>query len=451
MKLTFLGATGTVTGSKYLLEAAGGRILIDCGLYQGVKQLRLRNWARLPVEPASIDAVLLTHAHIDHSGFVPALVRDGFRGPVFCSAATLELCRILLPDAGHLQEEDAGYANRKGFSKHHPALPLYTEADAVAAIDSLVPAAFDRWQELEPFRFRLRPAGHILGAASIEVEHVGRRVLFSGDLGRSEDLLMQPPSPPGDPDWIVVESTYGDRLHPTLDPFDCLASILTKTLSRGGVLLIPAFAVGRAQTLLYCFHEIFRRRLAPEVPVFLNSPMATDVTELFRRSSALHRLDPQLCSSVCDVARYVRTSDESRELTAHPLPSVIISASGMASGGRVLHHLRTLAPDARNTILFAGFQAPGTRGDAMVRGVQRVKIHGAWVPVEAEVVSLDIFSAHADQAELLGWLRACERPPRQVFVTHGEAVPADTLRRLAQDQLRVAARVPEYRETVDLG
>lgn len=329
MKLTFLGAAGTVTGSKYLLEADGGRILVDCGLYQGVKQLRLRNWARLPVEPASIDAVLLTHAHIDHSGYVPALVRDSFRGPVRCSAATLELGRILLPDAGHLQEEDASYANRKGFSKHHAALPLYTEADSVAAIDSLVPVGFDRWEELGPFRFRLRPAGQILGAASIEVEHGGRRVLFSGDLGRSEDLLMHPPSPPGDPDWIVVESTYGDRLHPAVDP-------------------------------------------------------------------------------------------------------------------------QELAPDARNTVLFPGFQAPGTRGDAMVRGVQQLKLHGAWVPVEAEVVSLDIFSAHADQAELLGWLRACGRAPRQVFVTHGESVPADALRRLAQDQLGYAARVPEYGETVEL-
>jgi metallo-beta-lactamase family protein len=450
VQLTFLGAAGTVTGSKYLLEAAGTRILVDCGLYQGVKQLRLRNWAELPFPPDSIDAVLLTHAHIDHSGYLPALVRNGFAGPVFCSEPTRALCEILLPDAAYLQEEDAGYANRKGFSKHHPALPLFSEADADAAIARLVPVAFDAWGAVGALRFRLQPAGHILGAASIAVECGRRRILFSGDLGRSDDLLMRPPASPGAPDWIVVESTYGDRLHPQVDPFETLASILTKTCARGGVLLIPSFAVGRAQTLLYCFHEIFRRRLAPEVPVFVNSPMATDVTELFRRSTAHHRLDAALSGAVCDVARYVRGVEESRDLVAHRSPCVIISASGMASGGRVLHHLRALAPDPRNTLLFPGFQAPGTRGDAIVRGARHVKIHGGMVPIEAEVIQLDAFSAHADQAGLLAWMRRCERPPRRVFVTHGEAVPADTLRRLVQNELGIAAHVPEYREKIEL-
>lgn len=450
MQLTFLGAASTVTGSKYLLEAGGARVLIDCGLYQGVKQLRLRNWAELPVEPASIDAVLLTHAHIDHSGYLPVLVRDGFTGPVYCSEPTRALCEILLPDAAYLQEEDAGYANRKGFSKHHPALPLFTGADAGAAIARLVPVAFDAWREVKAIRFRLQPAGHILGAASIAVEHDGRRVLFSGDLGRSDDLLMHPPAGAGAPDWIVVESTYGDRMHPKLDPFETLASILTKTCARGGALLIPSFAVGRAQTLLYCFHEIFRRQLAREVPVFVNSPMATDVTELFRRSTAYHRLDAALSGSVCDVARYVRTPDESRDLAGRQFPCVIISASGMASGGRVLHHLHALAPDPRNTLLFPGFQAPGTRGDSIVRGARHVKIHGTLVPIEAEVIQLDAFSAHADQAGVLAWLRGCEQPARRVFVTHGEAVPADVLRRIVQDELEVPAHVPEYREIVQL-
>jgi metallo-beta-lactamase family protein len=451
MRIAFLGAAGTVTGSKYLLEADGTRVLVDCGLYQGVKQLRLRNWSELPFDPATVDAVLLSHAHIDHSGYLPALVRDGFAGPVHCSRPTQDLCEIMLPDAGHLQEEDAGYANRKGFSKHHPALPLYTEKDAEVALERFQAVSFARWYDVGSLRFRLRPAGHILGAASVEVEHAGRSVLFSGDLGRSVDLLMHPPAPPGAPDWIVVESTYGDRLHPDTDPFEALAEVLTRTISRGGVLLIPAFAVGRAQTLLYCFHEIFRRNLAREVPVFLNSPMATDVTELFRRSSEHHRLDPSLCRAVCDVARFVRSAEESRELTGRSFPSVIISASGMASGGRVLHHLRALAPERRNTILFCGFQAPGTRGDALVRGAREVKIHGSMVSVAAEVVQLDIFSAHADQKELLAWLAACERKPRHVFITHGEPVPADTLRRLVKDELGYAAHVPEYREVVELG
>jgi metallo-beta-lactamase family protein len=450
MRLSFLGAAGTVTGSKYLLEAEGERILVDCGLYQGVKQLRLRNWRQLPIEPASIGSVLLSHAHIDHSGHLPALVRDGFAGKAYCTPPTRDLCEILLPDCGRIQEEDAGYANRKGFSKHRPALPLYTEEDAVQSIDRLAALPFEEWHEAGPFRFRFRPAGHILGAASIEIEHRGRRVLFSGDLGRTQDLLMHPPAPPGEADWIVVESTYGDRRHPQTDPFEALASILTKTVGRGGILLIPSFAVGRAQTLLYCLHEVFRRELAPRVPVFVNSPMATDVTDLFRRSSAYHRLPEPLCGTVCDVAQYTRSPEESRQLTGSHKPAAIISASGMASGGRVLHHLRALAPDPRNTLLFPGFQAPGTRGDALVHGARSVKIHGAQVPVEAEVLQLDIFSAHADQGDLLSWLGASTTAPRRVFVTHGEAVPADTLRREIQDTLGYKAVVPEYRESVEL-
>jgi metallo-beta-lactamase family protein len=450
VRLTFLGAAGTVTGSKVLLEAERTRILIDCGLYQGVKQLRLRNWAKLPFEPASLDAVLLTHAHVDHSGFLPALVRDGFTGPVFCSEPTRSLCEILLPDAAYLLEEDAGYANRKGFSKHRPALPLYTAADADAAIARLTPVSFDEWHGVGPLRFQLRPAGHILGAASIAVEQAGRRILFSGDLGRSDDLVMRPPAAPGAADWIAIESTYGDRLHPRDDPFDALASIVAKTCARGGVVLIPSFAVGRTQTLLYCLHEIFRRGLAPEVPIFVNSPMATNATDLFRRSAAYHRLDAALAAEVCGRARYVRSVAESRELVAHASPAVILSASGMATGGRVLHHLRALAPDPRNTLLFPGFQAPGTRGDAIVHGARAVKIHGAMVPIAAEVIQLDLFSAHADQADLLAWLRACEHPPRRVFVVHGEPVPADALRRAVQDELGVPAHVPEYRECVEL-
>ena len=450
MELTFLGAAGTVTGSKYLLEAGGSRLLVDCGLYQGVKALRLRNWAPLPVEPASIDAVVLTHAHIDHSGYLPALVRDGFAGRVLCSPPTRELCEILLPDAGHLQEEDAGYANRKGFSKHAPAMPLYTEADAVAALAAIDARPFDGWHEAGAFRFRLRPAGHILGAASVEVEHGGRRVLFSGDLGRTDDLLMHPPASPGDPDWVVVESTSGDRVHEQADPFEALAGVLTRTLDKGGILLIPSFAVGRAQTMLYCLHEIFRRKLAPRVPVYVNSPMSTDVTELFRHSSAYHRLSKEECSAVCDVAHFVRSVDESKQLGASRTPSVIVSASGMATGGRVLHHLRALAPNRRNTVLFPGFQAPGTRGDALVHGATSVKIHCSHVPIEAEVVQLDIFSAHADQRGLLEWVGACEKPPRRVFVTHGEPVAADTLRREIGEALGFDAHVPDYKDTVRL-
>ncbi len=450
MELSFLGAAGTVTGSKYLLEAEGDRIMIDCGLYQGVKHLRRRNRQPLPVEPDSISALLLTHAHLDHSGYVPALIRNGFTGPVHCTQPTSDLCAILLPDAGRIQEEDAAYANRKGFSKHHPALPLYTEEDAERALAAFSPVGFEAWSELGAFRYRFRPAGHILGAASIEVQHRGQSVLFSGDLGRSEDLIMRKPTPPGAVDWVVIESTYGDRLHESVDPFEALAEILTRTVERGGILLIPSFAVGRAQTVLYCMHEIYAREMAPRVPVFVNSPMATDVTSLFRRSCDYHRLTEPECEAVCDVAHYVRSPAESRALSERREPAVIISASGMATGGRVLHHLRSLAPEPRNTILFPGFQAPGTRGDAMVRGAPHVKIHGSLVPVQAEVIQLDIFSAHADQQGLLSWLHACEKPPRRVFVTHGEDVPADTLRREIQDTLGLQAEVPEHLERIAL-
>jgi len=451
VKLTFLGAAGTVTGSKYLLEDGGARLLVDCGLYQGVKTLRQRNWKPLPVEPASIDAVVLTHAHIDHSGYLPALVRDGFAGPVFCTPPTLALCEILLPDAAHLQEEDAGYANRKGFSKHAPALPLYTEEDALAALARLRALPFDRELEVGPFRVRLQPAGHILGAASVAVRNARASVLFSGDLGRTDDLLMHPPAPPGAPDYLIVESTYGDRAHADADPFAALAAVLARTSARGGTLLIPSFAVGRAQTMLYCLHEIFARGLAHRVPVFVNSPMATDVTSLFREAADYHRVPEELCDAVCGSARFVTSVEESRQLAASRQPSVIVSASGMATGGRVLHHLRALLPSARNTVLFPGFQAPGTRGDSLVHGAREVRIHGAPVPVEAEIVQLDVFSAHADQRDLLEWVGGCERPPRHVFVTHGEPVAADTLRREIQHGLGFDASVPEHGDTVELG
>ncbi len=451
IRLQFLGAAGTVTGSKTLVESNGARVLVDCGLYQGLKPLRLRNWSPFPVPPESIDAVVLTHAHIDHSGFLPALVRDGFAGPVYCTPWTRELCEIVLPDAGMLQEEDASYANRKGFSKHSPALPLYTRADAEHALTRLAPLALERSQQLPGgLALRFAPAGHILGAASAELRSTAGTLLFSGDLGRSDDLLMQPPARPGAPDWVVIESTYGDRDHPAGDPFELLAGILCRTLSRGGILLAPAFAVGRAQTLLYCLHEIFRRGLAPRVPVFVNSPMATDVTDLFRRAIGAHKLPADQCEAVCSSAQFTRSVEESKQLVASREPAVIVSASGMASGGRVLHHLKALGPDARHTILLPGFQAPGTRGDALARGARSLKIHGSYVDIAAEVVQLDVFSAHADQSDLLAWLGACEKPPRRVFVTHGEGVPADTLRRLARDRLRLEARVPEHGEQVAL-
>jgi metallo-beta-lactamase family protein len=451
MRLTFLGAAGTVTGSKYLLEAGETRILIDCGLYQGIKSLRNRNWREWEPDPSSLDAVVLTHAHIDHSGLLPALARDGFEGPIHATPPTIDLSEIMLPDAAHIQEEDARYANRKGFSRHHPALPLYTQADAEKCLQLFRAAPIDEPIQIGDLRIRMRRAGHILGAASVEVSHADRTILFSGDLGRRDDLLMLPPDGPESPDFIVVESTYGDRKHSTEDPVESIAQILDETLHRGGILLIPSFAVGRTQTLLYCLHQIFERKLAARVPVYVNSPMATSVTDLFRRSPSEHRLVEDECEEVCSVAQFVRSVDESRDLGERRDPMVIISASGMATGGRVLHHLKALAPDSRNTILLAGFQAAGTRGDALARGAETIKMHGVRVPVRAQIRQLDVLSAHADQDGLIDWLAQTKRPPQQVFVTHGEPVPADTIRQLTQERLGFSACVPDLGESIELG
>lgn len=450
MRIGFYGAAGTVTGSKFLIESGSARVLVDCGLYQGVKQLRERNWARVPWDPAELDAVVLTHAHIDHSGYLPALVRDGFGGPIHATPPTQALCELLLPDSAHIQEEDAEYANRKRFSKHSPALPLYTTDDALAALTRFSPVAPGEELAIGDLRIRFSPAGHILGAASVAVRSPQGTVVFSGDLGRSDDLLMYPPVPPPEADWIVVESTYGDRLHPATDPIQEIAGILRRTLQRGGTLLMPSFAVGRAQVLLYCLHEIFRQEPDLQVPVYVNSPMATSATALYQRFVDYHRLSKDECAAVCDVAVFVRSVDESKALNERKGPMVIISASGMATGGRVLHHLRTLAPDERNTILLPGFQAPGTRGADLAAGVDSVKIHGRYVPVRAEVKQLGLLSAHADRQDLLDWLRACPSKPHEVFVVHGEPSASDALRRHVKDELGQRARVAGYREIATL-
>ena len=450
MKVTFLGAVGTVTGSKFLVESGDTRILVDCGLYQGLKQLRLRNWQPLPVRPDELDAVVLTHAHIDHSGYVPALVRDGFTGPVYCTPPTRALCRLLLPDSGGIQEEDARYANRKKTASHDPALPLYTEKDAAHALRSLETRRFDDAFEIGGLAVTLQPAGHILGAASAEVRDERGAVLFSGDLGRSDDVLMHPPRPPGSADWVVMESTYGDRNHGQRDPVEAIAEIVSGTTARGGVVLMPSFAVGRAQALLYCLHTAFEKGLCPRVPVFLNSPMATDVTDLYESYHEYHRLPLEECSRVCDVAEFVRSVDDSMRLVERDDPHVVISASGMATGGRVLHHLRALAPQKRNTILLPGFQAAGTRGADIAAGREAVKIHGQWVPIRAEVKQLDLLSAHADQTGLVDWIASAETKPAKVFLVHGEPIASDHLRHVIKERLGYEPHIPEYKEVAEL-
>ena len=452
MRLTFLGATGTVTGSKYLLEHDGHQVLLDCGLFQGLKQLRLRNWEAFPFPAGEIDAVVLTHAHIDHSGYLPALARQGLRGPVYATQATRELCGLLLPDSGHLQEEDALYANRHDLSKHHPALPLYTEQDGRKVLRLFRPCGFGA--EFEPMpgvKMRFSPAGHILGAASVHVVWRGGSLLFSGDLGRDEDILMRPPAPPPAADHVLIESTYGDRLHGESDPSTALAEVINRTAARGGIVVIPSFAVGRAQALLYLVATLKRERRIPDLPVFLNSPMAADTTEIYHRHREEHRLNAEQCHTMCTAARVVNSAEESPKLNELRVPAVIISASGMATGGRVVHHLKAFAPDVRNSILLAGFQAAGTRGAALLGGAAEIKIHGEYVPVRAEVASLGSVSAHADRNELLAWIGRLPRAPQRVFVTHGEPVAADRLRLAIEEKFHWPTTVPEHRQSVELG
>ena len=453
MQLRFLGGTGTVTGSKYLVEHDGRRLLVDCGLFQGLKQLRLRNWSSLPVPASSIDAVVLTHAHIDHSGFVPRLVELGFRGSVYATPATVALAELLLPDSGHLHEEEARYANRHRYSKHAPALPLYTEESARRALQRFHPREFD--EEFEPvtgLQVRFRRAGHILGAASIYVRGHGKTVLFSGDLGRSDDALMKRPAPPQEADWVLVESTYGNRSHAGQDPLSTLADVVRRTAARRGCVIVPAFAVGRAQTLMYMIHQLKKSgRMPNHVPVYLNSPMAIDATRLYLKHHEYHRLTAQECQEVCASVHAVATPEESRRLNEKTRgPAVIIAGSGMATGGRVLHHIKAFGSDPRNTILFAGFQAGGTRGASMVAGAAEVKIHGDYIPIRAEVANIDSLSGHADYVEMLEWLRAAKMRPRRVFVTHGEADAADAMRHHIEESLGWPAEVPEQLQKVKL-
>lgn len=451
MRLTFLGGAGTVTGSKYLLRTGAQQLLVDCGLFQGLKRLRERNWQRLPFDGRALEAVLLTHAHIDHSGYLPVLVRSGFDGPVYCTAATARLLALMLPDSARLQEEDARFANRHKFSKHSPALPLYTEADANAALKLLRPIEWSTDVSLLPgITARLTPAGHLLGAGSLSLDTPQGRVLFSGDLGRSDDPIMLPPARAPAADWVLIESTYGDRLHPKLDAQSELAGILDRALGREAVVVIPAFAVGRAQSLLHLIASLKAQGRIPQIPVYLNSPMAADATAIYREFSDQHRLSAAQCQAMCSAAKFVNSVEESKHLNTLRGPMIIISASGMATGGRVLHHLKAFAPDARNMILFSGYQAAGTRGAAMVGGAEAIKIHGEWIPVRAEVAQLQGASSHADRNELLAWARSSPHSPARIFVTHGEPAAADSLRQYLRREFDAEVVVPEQGEQVAL-
>lgn len=450
-RLRFLGATGTVTGSKFLLETAAARVLVDCGLFQGYKQLRLRNWRPLPVAPAEIDCVVLTHAHLDHSGYLPLLARNGFDGPVFATAATGDLCRYLLPDAGFIHEKDAELANRYGYTRHHPARPLYTRRDAENCLRLFETVDFhDPVQVAEGVEARYSRAGHIPGAASVLLNAGGRRVLFSGDLGHGNSGIMPPPDPPPDADHVIVESTYGNRRRDRSDPEAALADVINRTFERGGTVIVPAFAVGRTQLLLHHLNRLVQAGRIPRAPIHLDSPLAINATNVFADHPDDHRLTPDQAEAACALPRYVQDPEESKVLDRDPRPKIIIAGSGMATGGRVLHHLKVYAPERRNTIMFTGFQAGGTRGATITAGAEQVKIHGAWWPVRAEVVNLEMLSAHADGDEIVDWLSAMPAPPRATFVVHGEPDASDALRLQISERLGWPVTVPENDQTVEL-
>ena len=452
LSLTSLGGARTVTGSKHLLEDDGQRLLIDCGLFQGPRELRELNWQPLSVDPASIEAVVLTHAHLDHSGYLPRLVKEGFCGPIYATPATIDVARLILLDSAFLQEKDAEFANRHGFSRHKPALPLYTRADAHRALEQFRAVPFH-----EPFdlggdaSLLFRRAGHILGAATAQLKMGRRTIVFSGDLGRYGDDTMVDPEPIPRADYLVIESTYGDRLHPKVDAEAVLEDVIERTARRGGTVIIPAFAVGRTQSLLYHLWMLKMRGELPLIPIYVDSPMATDATDLLCAHMDDHRMQPIVCRDACAIATYVRDTDGSKALSGNSMPKVIISASGMATGGRVLHHIKAFGPDPRNTILFAGFQAPGTRGRALVDGGREVKIHGRWIDIRAEVADLTSLSAHADSDQLIRWLSGFAGPPLQTFIVHGELNASAALRDRIERELGWRCTIPAIGDEQPLG
>ncbi|HXQ27485.1 MAG TPA: MBL fold metallo-hydrolase [Candidatus Acidoferrales bacterium] len=462
-KITFLGAAGTVTGSKYLLEAEGKRLLVDCGLFEGSKELKQRNWDRLPIDPGTIDWVLLTHAHIDHTGYLPRLVQSGFRGPIYANAATHELCALLLPDSAHIQVEDAQYAAKKGYSAHKPPLPLYTVAESQAALQQfrMIPRA-------EPFtispQFSVRPhdAGHILGSTWLEltITENGKQtlVVFSGDVGRYDQPILKDPESPTRADFLLCESTYGDRDHPAGSVVDELADIVNATAKRGGAVVIPAFAVGRTQLLMYYLRELEEQQRIPHLPVFVDSPMAINVTGLymshhedhdaeFSQQEAAGNHDPLNCHEV----HMTRTVEDSKKINDVVSPCIIISASGMITGGRIKHHLAQRLPDSRSTVLLVGFQAEGSGGRALLDGAKYLRIHHEQIPVRAKIIEIGQLSAHAGKSELLRWLSGFQAPPKQTFLVHGEPSGLNGLRDAIAAQYHWPVTIPSYQQSVDLG
>jgi metallo-beta-lactamase family protein len=461
-KITFLGAAGTVTGSKYLVEAGGKKLLVDCGLFEGLKELEQRNWQNLAVDPATIDWLVLTHAHIDHTGYIPRIVRNGFRGPIYANAATIELCNLLLPDSAHLQEEDAQYIAKQGYSQHKPPLPLYTVAESQTALKQFtqIPRA-DAFTISPQFSVRPHDAGHILGSTWLELtireNSKQTLVVFSGDLGRYNQPILKDPEPPTRADYLLCESTYGDRDHPAGSVSDALADVIGRTAARGGVVVIPAFAVDRTQQIMYYLRELEDEKRIPTLPVYLDSPMAISVTDFYVRHREDHK--PEFLTeeesgdkdplNMLEV-HMMRAVEDSKKINEVNTPCIIVSASGMATGGRVLHHLAQRLPDPRNTVLLVGYQAEGTRGRALQDGVKTVNLFGRQVAVRAEISTIGQLSAHAGKSELLRWLSGFQAAPKQTFLVHGEPLALNSLRDAIISQHPWQVTIPAHLQTFDL-
>lgn len=460
-KLTFLGATGTVTGSRFHLEIEGNNLLIDCGMFQGPKEIRLKNWAEFPVPPASFDFVLLTHAHIDHSGYLPKFVREGFNGKIICTHATAELCKVMLKDSAHIQEEDAKWANKKGFSKHSPALPLYTTEDAEKAIKLFTPVHYgDHFKLTENTRIKFHDSGHILGSALIDIKtkinNETRKILFSGDLGRPEIPVLNEPDQVYNVDYLVLESTYGNRLHESSEPVEDLVQVIKRSIDRGGSLTIPAFSVGRTQTLLFLLRLLEDEGKIPSYPIFVDSPMAIEALQIFED----HIRDFDLFARMQKMAgkdifrpknlHICRSKEESMSINDHKSGCIIISASGMVTGGRIVHHLKQRLPDPKNTVLLIGYQAIGTRGRTIQERKETVKIHGKEIPINAQIEMIDGFSGHADYNEMLAWLMPFNKSPKTTFMVHGEEDASQAMAEKIKQTYHWNVEIPQFSESFEL-
>lgn len=459
-KIAFLGAAGTVTGSRHLLEVNNRYYLVDCGLFQGGRKLKERNRKPFPVALERLEAVFLTHAHIDHTGYLPALVSQGFSGPVYATEATCELLKVLLPDSAYLQEQEAAYANKKGYSRHHPALPLYTVKDAQKALSQLHPVDYHQPLDLEDLSLSWKPAGHLLGSGIIEVllksGSVERKVVFSGDLGRYTSDIMKPPENVRSANVLLLESTYGDRLHKDESIDEVLTGIITDLTAGRGVLLIPSFAVGRTQQILYRIRKLQDRGVIPVLPIYIDSPMATSSTHIYCRFGDEHNLsvdllmDDKTCPLHCPETYFVKDVQESKDLNRRPGPAIIISASGMCTGGRILHHLKWRLPKKENTVLFVGYQGQGTTGRALVDGARSVKIHGETIGVHARIETVSALSGHADQSEIMRWLSGFTSAPQTTFIVHGEPESSLGLKMKIEETLHWNVQIPESGERVEV-